>query len=199
MTDLGSYKWTEVPIFLIFYDKLYLSLLSEETMKVEWADAACKTPFTFQELKNPELMNYAKEHLSFQGVAKVDPKTPYSYLKVGDDFIHQLFPLLKKDHPEAKMLDYFSAKQPVGAHVTIAYSDERYAQAIKDKILSSATELQFQFESAGLFKVAVFGKTIFALAVSSPGLTEFRLQEKLSEKLNYHGLLVPFHITIGIY
>ena len=55
------------------------------------------------------------------GVLKQDDN--YYFLKIDDDFIHELYPKLEQNKLIAKP-DYFSLVNPIGAHITIAYEEE---------------------------------------------------------------------------
>jgi len=55
----------------------------------------------------------------------------------------------------------------------------------------------FSFELLDLVDIKVFSKRIIALTVTSTKLECLRIKYGLSKKLNYHGLLVPFHITLA--
>lgn len=135
-------------------------------------------------------MEYAKK-LPNQGVLKRDNTSTYCYLKIQDDFIFELFPLIQK--PYLSVPNYFPPKYNSGAHISVIYPDEISSKNINIDEL----EQSFSFELTGFFSLSIFNKTFFALTVSSPLLEQLRLKYGLSTKLNYQGLLVPFHITIA--
>ncbi len=141
-------------------------------------------------IENPVLLEYAKK-LPNQGVLKRDNTNTYCYLKIQDNFILDLFPLIKE--PCLSIPNYFPPKCDIGAHISIMYPDETSSKNINVDELKQS----FSFEVTGFFNLSVFDKTFFALTVSSPSLEQLRLKYGLSTKLNYHGLLVPFHITIA--
>ncbi len=155
----------------------------------------CSNPkeidFSYKEICNPTLLEYAKNKLSLQGVLKQDDSGSYCYLKIQDNFIFELFPLIKE--PGLSIPDYFPPRYDTGAHISVIYPEEMPPEKININELAQS----FSFEATSLLSISVFNKTFFALTVSSPALKQLRLKYKLPTKLNYHGLLVPFHITIA--
>lgn len=147
--------------------------------------------FSYKEICNPTLLEYAKNKLPLQGTLKQNDTGSYCYLKIEDDFIFELFPLIKE--PGLSIPDYFPPKQDTRAHISIIYPEEM----LPEKINMDELEQSFSFEVTGFLRISVFNKTFFALAVSSPLLKQLRLKYNLSTQLNYRGLLVPFHITIA--
>lgn len=158
-------------------------------MQIECANIT-KIAFKYKKIENPTLLEYAKK-LPNQGVLKKDNTSTYCYLKIPDNFIFELFPLIKEPH--LSIPNYFSPKGDTGAHISIIYPGEISSENINIDEL----EQSFSFELTGFFSLSVFDKTFFALTVSSPLLEQLRLKHGLSTKLNYQGLLVPFHITIA--
>lgn len=176
----------------------------------------CSSPntieFSYQLYQNHPALEFAKKNLFFSGVflktVGKDNSTPYYYLKIEDDFIHALFPLLK-DNTLLKP-DYFSTEKSVGAHISVIYPEEIVANISTSISSSSSDSLSiskalpiselnqtFNFDLSGLIDIQVFGKRIVALVVSSPELEKLRIQYGFPKKLNYHNLLVPFHITLA--
>jgi hypothetical protein len=155
----------------------------------------CNNPkniaFSYKAISNPTLLEYAKNKLPLQGTLKQDDRGSYCYLKIQDDFIFELFPLIKE--PDLSIPDYFPPRYDTGAHISVIYSEEMPSEKININELGQS----FTFEITGLLSISVFNKTFFALKVSSPALKKLRLKYKLPTKLNYRGLLVPFHITIA--
>ncbi|HQY22194.1 MAG TPA: hypothetical protein PLV31_05365 [Gammaproteobacteria bacterium] len=147
--------------------------------------------FSYKEICNPTLLEYAKNKLSPQGILKQDDSGSYCYLKIQDNFIFELFPFIKE--PGLSIPDYFPPRYDTGAHISVIYPEEIFSEKINIEELAET----FSFEPTGLLSVSVFNKTFFALAVSSPALKKLRLRYNLPTKLNYRGLLVPFHITIA--
>ena len=171
-------------------------------MLIEVADPSQKIPFSYQELSNPDLLDYANTHLPTEGILKVDNVTNYSYLKIADDYILKLFPFLSELDQDLKQPEYFSEeKNFIGAHITVAYADEVNAELIKQDIIQLEKEsglLTIHFNIKRLLYIQAFEKKIIILTVFAPALEEMREKHKLSYKLNYNGLLVPFHITVAL-
>lgn len=155
----------------------------------------CSNPkeiaFSYKEICNPTLLEYAKNKLSLQGILKQDDSGSYCYLKIQDDFIFELLPLINE--PGLSIPDYFPPRYDTGAHISVIYPEEMPPE----KIIIDELEQSFSFEATGLLSISVFNKTFFALTVLSPSLKQLRLKYNLPTKLNYRGLLVPFHITIA--
>lgn len=152
-------------------------------------------PFNFKQLDNPKLLNYARVHLENKGVLKLGELMPYCYLKISDDFIYRLFPLL--ENRDLIIPDYFNNEGSVGAHISVIYPEEM-PQEMPQKILINELGNTFHFSVNGLYCVEIFDKKIIALIVECPDLQQLRLKYGFPIKLNYHGLKVPFHITIAI-
>jgi hypothetical protein len=150
--------------------------------------------YSYEEIQNPDLLDYAKENFSLEGSIKSANSESYYYLKIDDDFIFKLFPLIKKNnHSNLQLPGYFSGEKKAGAHITVAYEEEwnKSMEMLEiDKIYS--------FELDKLIKLSVFNKIIYAIVVRAKELEELRQKYGLPIQLNYHGLLVPFHITIGV-
>lgn len=147
--------------------------------------------FAYTEIDNPVLLHYAKNKLPLTGVLKQNDIGAYYYLKIHDDFIFKLLPLIKE--PRLDIPDYFSPRYNTGAHISVIYSEEMPTQ----KIHIHEFEQSFSFEIKDFLCISVFNKTLFALSVSSPSLEQLRLKYGLTTKLHYRGLLLPFHITIA--
>jgi len=147
--------------------------------------------FSYKEICNPTLLEYAKNKLSPQGILKQDDSGSYCYLKIQDNFIFELFPFIKE--PGLSIPDYFPPRYDTGAHISVIYPEEMPPE----KINMDELEQSFSFELASFLSISIFNKKFFALTVSSPALKQLRLKYNLPTKLNYRGLLVPFHITIA--
>lgn len=159
-------------------------------MIVECADSKQST-FSYQKIDNPVLVEYAKNRLPNCGVLKQNDLGSYCYLKIHNDFIFELFPLIKA--PNLSMPDYFPPRYECGAHISVIYPEE----ILSEKIRIDEMGQSFSFEIIDFFSLSVFNKAFFALTISSPSLEQLRIKYGLPVKLNYHGLLVPFHITIA--
>lgn len=145
--------------------------------------------FAFRKLENSNLLRFANE-LPCHGILKQAQLVPYVYLKVDDDFIHKLLPLMNDDNL-LKPDDRYS-KNAIGAHISVIYSGE-----VESEINIAEIDQPFSFSITGLFDIEVFESHVFALLVSSRELIQLRQKYGFDERLNYHGLLVPFHITIA--
>lgn len=168
-----------------------LSVVQGFDMIIECADPE-KIAFSYKEIDNPVLLKYAKDKLPLQGILKQNDTGSYCYLKVHDDFIFELFPLIKEagfSTPE-----YFMPTCDIGAHISTIYPEEMFSE----KMSIDELEQSFSFEINNLVGVTVFNKTFFALTVTSPSLEQFRLKYGFPTKLNFRGLIVPFHITVAI-
>ncbi len=160
------------------------------------SDTLNRKDFSYEIIHNQELINYAKSHLPNYGILRKEDEHSYHYLKIHDDFIFKLFPYLKDQN--LRMPDYFPPKNFVGAHITLFYPDEITAS---NKVsLSNIKEINdsYSFEVTQIISVHAFHKRFVALVVEASALLALRKFYGLQEKLNYHGLLVPFHITIAI-
>jgi hypothetical protein len=147
--------------------------------------------FSYREIDHPEILSLIKNDLPKSGVLKRDNIEPYYYLKIEDDYILKTFPLLKATN--IVMPNYFPPANEAGAHISFIYSEE----ARKNLEIKELNQT-FAFEVTGLISIEVFGTEFYALIVTSPELEALRIRYGLATRLNYHGLWVPFHITIGV-
>jgi len=146
-----------------------------------------KSKLVIERLDNPDLIEVAK-NLKMQGVLLQDEN--YSYLKIDDSFIHNLFSLI----PDSKNLqkpDYFCEKDNSGAHITITYPEEGIL--IKDDDIN----VIHSFEITELIKTRVGLKEYYVLMVSSPSLSFLRKKYNLPPMLNFKGYNIGLHITIA--
>lgn len=111
------------------------------------------------------------------------------YLKVDDDYIHDLYPLLQSEVIQKP--DYFRNKR-AGAHISVMYPSEglfAFTNQLGGEHIFQITE----------FVAAKIGHRIYyALMVECPGLSLIRKQLHLTDKLNFKGYAIGFHITIGV-
>lgn len=84
--------------------------------------------FSYKEISNPTLLKYAKKKLPLQGTLKQDNTGSYYYLKIHDDFIFKLFPLIKE--PGLSIPDYFLPRYDIGAHISVIYPEEMLLEKI---------------------------------------------------------------------
>ncbi len=118
--------------------------------------------------------------------------TGYVYLKVLDDFIHTLFPLV--DIPGKQMPPYFSKPTDVGAHISVIYREE-----YQENILVKDTGKRVCFKTEGLYRASLNTKNYIVLIIKAVELEHFRIQHGFSAKPVYQGFEVEFHITIATY
>lgn len=137
-------------------------------------------------------LDFKKLALPTQGIIQSNESEPYLYLKVDDRYIWDLLPKLGVALPPPP---YFTPECSIGAHISVIYTEE-----VEEKFfLSEQKKAQIcHFSPLDFYYIEVFNKQIAVLIVSSPELLEIRRQYGLPEKLNYRGLLVPFHITLGV-
>lgn len=114
----------------------------------------------------------------------------YIYVKVANEFISELYPLLKNYVPDAEIPDYL-ADQREGAHITTMYPEEN--------IVLTKTDLshQYNFEISGVYTAVLGPKKYYVLGVICPALLELRAKYGLGPKLLFRNYLVDLHITIG--
>ncbi len=115
----------------------------------------------------------------------------YLFLTVDDNYIHQIFPLLKI--PDLKKPDYFDHyTQYMGAHISVIYPEEQVEITDIDQGRIIA------FEVIGLFSAKIKPKEYFVLKVNSPELIAMRHQYGLPDKLKLRGCDLDLHITVGV-
>jgi len=164
-------------------------------MLIEQSDPK-EIDYLYREINNPTLLHFSKTKLPLQGNLQFDPASAYCYLKIVDDFIYKLYPLLQEKN--IVIPDYFPPKTDCGAHISVLYPTEHQAPKIYRQLKSKKITSLFSFEIHGIFYLKIFNKIFYALGVNSAALRQLRLDCGLSTKLNYHGLLIPFHITIAM-
>lgn len=117
-------------------------------------------------------------------------KNNLTYLKVDDQMIHQLFPLLPQNDLLQKP-DYFGV-EGVGAHISLIYPQEQ--------ILIEESDLNqvYDFTIKGFCKAVLGAKTYYVLRVKSDALVALRQQYGLPEYCCFQSYAVDFHMTIGV-
>lgn len=148
-----------------------------------------KNNLIIQKIDNPELIKAAKS-LSNTGIVQQDGN--YTYLKISDDFIHKLHPLIRNNKHLQKP-NYFSEKCSIGTHITIIYPNEDIV------INNQDVSILHSFEIDELIKTRIENKEYYALTVSSPSLDLLRKKYRLPSELNFKGYNIGFHITIATY
>lgn len=132
-----------------------------------------------------EIIDWANEHLPHEGVL-TEEKGGFVYVKVDDDYIFQLYPLLH--NPQYAKPPYFRRPDSPGAHISVFYVDERdHTGKIKE------IGQKYTFSITGLAAVPPKYHEYIVLKVSSPELENLRCRYGLSPLLKGH----EFHITIA--
>ncbi len=146
--------------------------------------------FNLINLDNKVLLKYAKTQLITKGILQQSENPSYCYLKISDDFIYQLYPMLEET--KLHIPNYFNFVGAVGAHISVIYPAEFEPDL-------SITELgdHFSFIPDSLYCIEVFNKKMVILTIQCPELELLRRKYGFPAKLNYRGLMVPFHITIA--
>lgn len=157
--------------------------------------------FSYHLLDYPEIINHANFVLKPEGILHCDKRSNFCYLKISDDYIYDIFSLLKSKIQQEYIVmpDYFTSKNNyIGAHISVVYSEESEAIRIRNYVEQNDSLINFIFRVEELISINVFNKTFIALTVICPELDEIRSKHGLPKKLNYHGLSVPFHITVAV-
>jgi hypothetical protein len=132
-----------------------------------------------------EVVDYAREHFAMEGILMI--KTDgFAYLKVDDEYIHTLFPMLGLTEDGFKEPPYFRSKEAPGAHISVFYESEN--------IVPEEIGQSFPFELKQIVIVRPSRTTSYAvLQVESPELEKLRQKYGRSAKLFGH----EYHISIG--
>jgi hypothetical protein len=132
-----------------------------------------------------EAVDYAKKNLPLEGKLIQNPDG-FVYLKVDDNYIHKLFPLLKLKEEGFREPPYFRSKRSPGAHISVFYVGEK----VHPKELGS----YFHFEPKKICFIKRSKKaSLVILQVESAELETLRKKYGLSPKLQGH----EFHISLG--
>lgn len=115
----------------------------------------------------------------------------YYFLKIDDNFIHELYPLLPQDEKIEKP-DYFTSQDPIGAHITVAYEEEKVTLEASDVGQSH------HFTIKELCSVILGNKEYFVLIVNSFSMDALRCKYNLLLKPKFKNVRIDFHITIGV-
>lgn len=141
-------------------------------------------------IEQPEMITYARENIPLHGVLK-QTKGGYVYLKVDDQFIRSLFPLLNT--ADKQIPPYFTDfYNNVGAHITVIYQDEQSSRCMLDELDTSVS-----FTLNKLYHAVLEFNTYFILTVESIDLENIRKKYGFSDKPVYHGIPIEWHITIA--
>jgi hypothetical protein len=133
----------------------------------------------------PHLIEHARK---LSGLGYIDSIADYSYLKIDDDYIHQIFPLLGIEDVEKP--DCFSPLS-IGAHISVIYAEE--SRLIEKQDVGT----KHQFRVTDVFSTIIGVKKYYGLMVESPSLIALRSKYNLPEILCFKGYSINLHITIG--
>ena len=111
------------------------------------------------------------------------------YLDINDEYVHQLFPLLKNFN--IKKPDYFG-ENSAGAHITVIYPEEN------KKINKEDLGREHDFLIKNIITAEIGLKTYYALLIESRSLLQLRRKYALPDMLSFKGYSIGFHITIGV-
>lgn len=132
-----------------------------------------------------EVAEYAQVNLPQEGqlIVKSDG---FGYIKVDDEYIHTLFPMLGLEEEGYKKPPYFRSEDSPGAHISIFYVDENIAP--------EEVGQTFPFELKEIVIVRPSKSTSYVVfQVSSPELERLREKYGLEGKLHGH----EYHISLG--
>lgn len=135
--------------------------------------------------RQEEALTIAQYDLPTQGRLEQRPDG-FVYLKVSNQYVHRLFPLVKE--PGFFVPQSIQRHTKVGAHISVFYKGEtRSIEPIQElgKIYS--------FEPTQIRIVRTTGKEFIILEVKAPQLEHLRQRYGLSPKLMGH----EFHITLA--
>ena len=138
-------------------------------------------------LDNPKLIDEASKLIPFGTLIVTADKLVC--LNIGDDWIHQLFPLLQGS--SIKKPSYFGGDL-IGAHISVIYPEE--GASISKESLGK----KHHFTVKNLYLAVLDSKKYYVLTIESPSLSELRKNHGLSEMLSFKGYAIEFHITIGV-
>jgi len=133
------------------------------------------------------------EEVELKGVLK-QTKDGFVYIKIDNDFIHGVFPLLEDKN--VKEPPYFG-KGEIGAHISAITKDEIDEKEI-EKIDELGEELSFTIK--GVFSTEPQGwkgmSRVWFVSVDCPRIIEIRKKYKLPETYENKGH--DYHITIAV-
>lgn len=132
-----------------------------------------------------EIVEYAKENLPLQGQLLIK-SDGFCYVKVDDEYIHTLFPMLGLEEEGYKKPPYFRTKEAAGAHISVFYENEN--------IRPEEVGQYFDFELKQIVIVKTSKNMSYAvLQVESPELEKLREKYGLKSKLFGH----EYHISLA--
>lgn len=133
-----------------------------------------------------ETVELARETLPQEGILILKDEKGFTYVKVDDDYIHALLPLLELEEEGFREPPYFRGKNSPGAHISVFYEDEN---VIADEI---GQTFHFTLEQIVIVKTSKNVSWV-VLQVKSPELEALRVKYGKSPLLHGH----EFHITLG--
>lgn len=132
-----------------------------------------------------EVLNYAQENLPTEGqlIVKSDG---FVYLKVDDEYIHTLFPMLDLKEGGFREPPYFRSDEAPGAHISVFY--------VNENVMAEEVGQYFHFKLKQIVIVKPSKDTSYAvLQVESLELEKLREKYGLSSKLFGH----EYHISLA--
>ncbi|KAF3361675.1 Uncharacterized protein PHSC3_001798 [Chlamydiales bacterium STE3] len=133
----------------------------------------------------PQLLNYAKNNFPLEGRLVTQPDG-FTYIKVDDRYIVELFPLLGLKEEGFLAPPYFRTKDAPGAHISVFYVDEHVAP--------EEVGQTFRFDLEQIVIVQPSHDTRYAvLQVKAPELEQLRKKYGLTPKLHNQ----EYHISLA--
>lgn len=131
-----------------------------------------------------EVVEYARKNLPLEGklVTKSDG---FSYLKVDNEYIHTLFPMLGLADKGFHEPPFFRTHRSPGAHITVFKADEH--------VFPDETGQIFHFELKDIRIIQTSNGSYAILRVEAPELEKLREKYGIKSKLYGH----KYHITLA--
>lgn len=147
-----------------------------------------KKSFKIIQFSNPIALHTAK---TFCTTGIIHVQGQYCYLKVDDEYIHSIYPLLAQ-HALLEKPSYFTSADDIGAHISIIYPEEHIT--VQEKYHHQV----HPFSITGLITACYENTTYYALSVVSPSLVTLRRQHLLASNPTFKGQEIVLHITVGV-
>jgi len=138
------------------------------------------------ELNIPELLKTAME---LPKTGYLEGSSNYTYLKISDAYIHQLFPFVQ--NKKTSKPDYFN-KYSMGAHITIIYPEENRIIHLEE------LNKEHCFKVISAFSTIIGTKRYYALKVEAASLLQLRRKYLLPDNLAFKNHWIDFHITFAV-
>ena len=161
-----------------------LLLLSFLLMSFKWTwgnQTQQKPPLAKQE----EAIHIAKKDLPSEGILQ-QGLDGYVYVKVANEYVHRLFPLIKE--PGFVKPGSITRNTKIGAHISVFYKKEAQ-KAGQIKELGKV----YSFKPVSIRRIRTGKKEYIILDISAPELESLRESYGLSPLLQGH----DFHITLA--